>query len=60
MGLLPMRIELGILVFFGYINLYMTRVNVSVITVAMVKRNVTISNSEDGQQKCVRDMNESK
>ena len=54
---LPIRIELGVLAFLGFINLYMTRVNLSVISVAMVKRNVTIRNEETSEaSRCIRGM----
>ena len=55
---LPMRIELGILAMLGFINLYMTRINVSVISVAMVKRNISINEeSQDNElEKCLQDI----
>ncbi|KAK7082814.1 hypothetical protein SK128_019838, partial [Halocaridina rubra] len=40
-GFIPCRIALAIMAWFGFINLYMTRINVAVIIVAMVKRNVS-------------------
>lgn len=42
-GWLPARIALALMAWFGFINLYMTRINVSVIIVAMVKRNASFS-----------------
>ncbi|XP_068247386.1 putative inorganic phosphate cotransporter isoform X2 [Palaemon carinicauda] len=41
MGWMPARIALAIMAWFGFVNLYMTRVNLSVAIVAMVKRNAT-------------------
>ncbi|XP_066952319.1 sialin-like [Macrobrachium rosenbergii] len=42
-GWLPARIALALMAWLGFINLYMTRINVSVIIVAMVKRNSSSS-----------------
>ncbi|KAK7082812.1 hypothetical protein SK128_019836 [Halocaridina rubra] len=44
MGWLPARIALAFFAWLGFINLYMTRINLSVIIVAMVKRNNTGAN----------------
>ncbi|KAK7082813.1 hypothetical protein SK128_019837 [Halocaridina rubra] len=41
MGWLPARIALALMSWLGFINLYMTRINISVIIVAMVRRNLT-------------------
>ncbi|XP_066953297.1 sialin-like [Macrobrachium rosenbergii] len=38
---LPARISLAIMAWFGFVNLYMVRINLSVAIVAMVKRNTT-------------------
>ncbi|XP_064108394.1 sialin-like isoform X1 [Macrobrachium nipponense] len=40
-GWLPARIALALMAWLGFINLYMTRINLSVILVAMVKRNTS-------------------
>ena len=49
---LPARIELAIVLMFGFVNLYMTRVNLSVISVAMIKRNVS-SEAKSGGNQCL-------
>ena len=49
---LPARIEMAILLMIGFINLYMTRINLSVISVAMVKRNVSTV-TKMGQSQCL-------
>ncbi|XP_066953814.1 putative inorganic phosphate cotransporter [Macrobrachium rosenbergii] len=41
LGWMPARIALAIISWFGFVNLYMVRVNLSIAIVAMVKRNAT-------------------
>ncbi|XP_068237202.1 sialin-like [Palaemon carinicauda] len=41
LGFLPARTALGMIAWFGFINIYMVRVNLSVAIVAMVKRNTS-------------------
>ncbi|XP_063597895.1 putative inorganic phosphate cotransporter [Penaeus indicus] len=41
LGWFPARLALAVMAWFGFINLYMVRVNLSVIIVAMVRRNET-------------------
>ncbi|ROT72606.1 Vesicular glutamate transporter [Penaeus vannamei] len=40
-GWMPARLALAVMAWFGFINLYMVRINLSVIIVAMVRRNTT-------------------
>ena len=47
---LPARIEMAMVLMFGFINLYMTRINLSVISVAMIKRNVSTESNSGGSQ----------
>ena len=49
---LPARIEMEIVLMFGFINLYMTRINLSIISVAMIKRNNS-SETKPGSSQCL-------
>ncbi|XP_063597896.1 sialin-like [Penaeus indicus] len=40
---MPARLALAVMAWFGFINLYMVRINLSVIIVAMVRRNTTVA-----------------
>lgn len=40
---LPARLALAAMAWLGFINLYMVRINLSVIIVAMVSRNATVN-----------------
>ena len=48
---LPARIEVSMLAMLAFINLYMTRTNLSVISVAMVKRNIS-ANTGGSEHQC--------
>ncbi|XP_047501168.1 sialin-like [Penaeus chinensis] len=49
-GWVPARVALGMLTFFGFVNQFMVRVNLSVAIVAMVHQNKTV---EEVQAQCV-------
>ncbi|XP_063597616.1 sialin-like [Penaeus indicus] len=50
-GWLPARVALGMLTFFGFVNQFMVRVNLSVAIVAMVYQNKTV---EEVQAQCIK------
>ncbi|XP_070000472.1 sialin [Penaeus vannamei] len=49
-GWVPARVTLGVLTFFGFVNQFMVRVNLSVAIVAMVHQNKTV---EEVQAQCI-------